>query len=439
MIGWLGADAPYKWIEISGSRNIQTGKLQLSDIFVARQPIFDAKRRMMAYELLYRGSADADTADGVAAPGRSSSIIVDAVLGIGLDTMTGGRTAFINFSERMLLDGLAEVLNPETVVLEILEDTRPTKAVVGICRDLVEKGFRIALDDFTFDTEYAPMLELAEIVKIDVKDTAGRIDELLQSLRPFDVRLLAEKVETEDVHAACVDRGFDLFQGFHYFKPETISKTNMSSASVAIIRLLNVLKDVNATDRTVEEAFKSDPSLTYRLLRIANSAGLGGRGIVSITHALQLIGRDPLHRWMCLLLMNLGLSKGDMSLEMIKDAILRGRMCELAGDLARNTTRRDIPSGGSLFLVGLFSHIDQLMGLPMETVIAEVDLTPEVRTALLERKGKAGAILTGVEAYTNADWNGAQKDLADLGVPPEALADLYIDALTWAASRMPVN
>ncbi len=411
----------------------------VSDIFVARQPIFDAKQRMVAYELLYRGSAEAETSEGVSDPGRSSSIIVDAVLGIGLETMTGGQTAFINFSERMLLDGVAEVLDPEAVVLEILEDTRPSKAVVGICQDLVDSGFRIALDDFSFEPEYEPMLELAEIVKIDVKSTAGRIDELLQQLSRFDVRLLAEKVENEEVHAACVERGFGLFQGFHYFKPETISKTDMPSASLAIIRLLNTLKDVNATERAIAGAFESDPSLTYRLLRIANSAGLGGRGIVSIPHALQLIGRDPLHRWMCLLLMNLGLSKGDMSVEMIKDAILRGRMCELAGDLARNTTRRDIPSGGSLFLVGLFSHIDQLMGLPMETVIAEVDLTPEVRAALLERKGKAGAILTGVEAYTNADWNGAQEDLAELGVPPESLADLYIDALTWAASRMPVN
>lgn len=124
---------------------------------------------------------------------------------------------------------------------------------------------------------------------------------------------------------------------------------------------------------------------------------------------------------------------------MIKDAILRGRMCELAGDLARSAMGRDIPPGGSLFLVGLFSHIDQLMGVPMETIISEVDLMPEVQAALLEREGKAGAILAGIEAYTNADWNTAQEDLAEVGVPPHALADLYLDSLTWAASRMPVH
>ena len=263
----------------------------MSDIFVARQPIFDAKQKMVAYELLYRGSADAQTSEGVSDPRKSSSVIVDAVLGIGLGTMTEGQTAFINFSERMLIDGVAEVLDPKAVVLEILEEARPTKTVVAICRDLVDKGFRIALDDFVFHPRHAPLLELAEIVKIDVKDSADHLDQLIEDVRPFDVRLLAEKVETAAIHTDCVDRGFELFQGFHYFKPETITKKDMPAGSLAIIRLLNVVRDVNATERTIVEAFKSDPSLTYRLLRIANSAGLGGRGIISISHALQLIGR----------------------------------------------------------------------------------------------------------------------------------------------------
>ncbi len=150
----------------------------MSDIFVARQPIFDARQRMVGYELLYRGSAEAEDSAGVEEPGRSSSLIVDAVLGIGLGTMTEGQTAYINFSERMLLDGMADVLDPNAVVLELLEDTRPTDAVVGICRDLVDKGFELALDDFTFDPDYAPLLELAGIVKVDVKSTADQLGEL---------------------------------------------------------------------------------------------------------------------------------------------------------------------------------------------------------------------------------------------------------------------
>ena len=411
----------------------------MSDIFVARQPIFDGRQRRVAYELLYRGSADAHTAQGVADPGRSASIIVDAVLGIGLETMTEGRPAFINFSERMLIEGVADVLDPTLVVLEILEDTRPTESVVRTCRDLVDRGFRFALDDFTFDGSYAPLLELAEIVKVDVKATNatnGRLDGLLHDLRPFNVRLLAEKVETAEVHSTCVDRGFELFQGFHYFGPETITRKDMPTDSIAIIRLLNVVGDINATERTLEEAFRSDPALTYRLLRIANSAGLGGRGIVSISHAQKLIGRDRLYRWMCLLLVNMGRRKGDMRIEMIKEAILRGRMCELAGDLARRSTPRDIPSGGSLFLVGLFSLLDRLMGVPLETVLADVDVTPEVRAAVLKREGRGGTILRGIEAYISGDWKDAQEELEGVGVPPASLADLYLDSLTWAASRL---
>jgi len=142
---------------------------------------------------------------------------------------------------------------------------------------------------------------------------------------------------------------------------------------------------------------------------------------------------------MCLLLMKMSRSRGDVSTELIKDAIVRGRMCELVGDVARTATRRDIPSGGSLFLIGLFSHIDLLMGVPLETVIADIDVAPEVRAALLGREGKAGTILSGIEAYTQADWIQAKEGLAEVGVPPNVLADLYLDSLTWATSLVTLN
>ena len=214
----------------------------MKDIFVARQPIFDVNQKVVAYELLYRGDGSADAAGGASAEAMSSSVIVGGVLGLGLNVLTEGQTAFINLSEQMILDGAAELLDPEQVVIELLETVNPTEAVIEACQSLVDQGFRLALDDFVYDESFDPLLELAEIVKVDVIETSGDMPRVLERLEPFGVKLLAEKVENKGVHDRCVEQGFELFQGFHYFRPETLTKKDLSSQSIAVMRLMNLLQ-----------------------------------------------------------------------------------------------------------------------------------------------------------------------------------------------------
>jgi EAL and modified HD-GYP domain-containing signal transduction protein len=369
----------------------------------------------------------------------TSSVLVNSVLGMGLAKLTEGHTAFINLSEDMLFDGTVELLDPDAVVIELLETVRPTPAVVTRCETYAAAGYRFALDDFVFDEAFAPLLQLAEFVKVDVMECGGLLGEIVSRLQPFDVRLLAEKVENKEMHDECVSQGFELFQGYHYYKPETVSTRDPASQSVAIIRLMNLLQDAGVTDRTLEEAFRSDPSLTYKLLRIVNSAALGGRGVESITHALRLLGRDPLYRWLSLLLLSLGRDGGDLRIEIIKAALLRGRMCEVLGDTMRSGARRDIPTAGVLFLVGLFAQIDQLVGAPVEEVLKDIDVAEEVKAALLRREGHAGRILKSTEAYADADWEGAEREIAEAGGDPDVLPEIYLDAVTWAGERVLVN
>lgn len=412
----------------------------MRDVFVARQPIFDAKHRIRAYELLYRSGADAQAArtetSNLSTYTMSSSVIVDSLLGMGLGRLTEGQTAFINIPERLLLEGVYEVLDPTQVVVELLETVTPSPEVIRATKRLKELGFRVALDDFCFSPEYSPLLELADIVKVDLIESGSNLEELVASLRPFDVQLLAEKVENAEEHDRCMALGFSLFQGFHYFRPETLTQKDLSAASASIIRLLAMLNDLNVTDRAVEEAFRSDPSLSYKLLRMVNSASIGGRGVDSIGHAMRLVGRDPLHRWLSLLLLTVGGGGGEMRVEMIKSALLRGRMCELLGDQSRNALNRDMPSGGMLFLVGLFSHLDALMGVEMSRILDDIDVAREVRDALLSYEGKAGSLLKGVTAYTEGDWDEVDADLRAAGVDPDQLGNVYLDAVTWASAHM---
>ncbi len=407
------------------------------DVFVARQPIFWADHRVMGYELLYRGTAQAEEAGENPLSTMSSSVLVNALLAIGLQDITGGTAAFINFTRELMLDDMAQLLDPSEVVIELHESIRADDEIVTACRALTDKGFVLALDDFEFSPEFHPLLELAQIVKVDVLDRSPEeLKELLAKLAPYKVQLLAEKVETEEMHQLCVELGFCLFQGFHYLRPETLSRRDLSTESVAVVHLMNLLGDMNVTDREVESAFRSDPGLSYKLLRMVNSASLGGRGVTSIEHALRLLGREPLYRWISMLLVAESRDGSGVRNELIKSSLFRGKMCELIGDQLRGPGVRGLPMAGTLFLMGLFSRIDILLKIPMEELFGKVDLSETVKEALLWRTGAGGQILQAVEAYEEAMWEVSEKVLGEMDFDPSDLPNLYLEALAWAGDRM---
>jgi EAL and modified HD-GYP domain-containing signal transduction protein len=406
------------------------------DVNVARQPIYNAHRRVLGYELLYRSDAAAETAASPSEASRSGRVIVDAVLGVGLESLAGDKLVFINVDETILRHGLADVLDPDRVVLELLETVPTTPELVKALRELGKRGFGIALDDFEWRDGVEPLLELARYAKVDVRmHGESELARLLERLAPYDLKLVAEKVESAGEYARCRELGFELFQGYHHFRPETVSRRDLGGESLAVIRLMNVIRDLNASDRHIEEAFRSDPGLSYRLLRMVNSAALGGRGVDSIAHALRLMGREPLYRWLTLLLLA-SERHSELHLELVKSALFRARFMELVGDLARSPLNRSVPAPGSLFLAGLFSRMDQVLEVPMAAVLERVDLLPVVEEALLHRSGPAGELLAAVTAYESGRWDEAEAALEALGVEVGALADSYLEALAWSASRM---
>ncbi len=199
---------------------------------------------------------------------------------------------------------------------------------------------------------------------------------------------------------------------------------------------MNLLQDPSVTDRIIEEAFNAGPGLTYKLLRIVNSASLGGRGVQSITHAMRLLGRDPLYRWLCLLLMTDGAGGGEMQTEMVKAALMRGHMCETVSEVVRSPMNRDVPVGGSMFLIGLFSDIEMLLGVPVEEILEDINVTNTVRAAILDREGPGGTILAAVAAYLDADWERAQSEMDRLGADSHTLFHICVDSIRWVGERM---
>jgi len=403
----------------------------MSSIFVARQPIFELGRGLFGYELLYRRDATIDFADGEDGY-MSAEVIVAALLGIGLPAISGDGIAFVNFSRGQLRNKSWELFQPGSVIIELLETVECDAETLAACRQMVKSGHRLALDDYVYDEESAPLLELASIVKVDVLGrTPAQLLTIADQLKPSGVRLLAERVETATIRDLCADMGFELFQGYLFSRPQMLTKTDVSPSQLSIMRLLNLLQDPNTSDLALDAAFQSDVALCYKLLRIVNAASLGGRGITSIPHAVRMVGRDMLHRWLAVILVaSLG-RKGDVTHELALTAITRGRMCELLS--AGNSDRR---TAGSAFIVGLLSLLDVLLEVPMEKILARLELSSDVRGALLERSGPLGTPLKLVESYEKAEWESAKNFAAQTTVSQETLPDIYLDALQWAALRL---
>jgi c-di-GMP phosphodiesterase len=404
----------------------------MMDVCVARQPIFGTAGDVDGYELLYRRTARDTAATGARRSVMAADVIVHSFLHIGLERLTSGRAAYVNFTRDMLLSGAHALLPREQVVIELLEDVEPDQQVEAACEQLVNAGYALALDDFSGGADFEKLLELATIVKVDVlNQPPERLDSIAQELAPYDVRLLAERVETAQVRAMCAGLGYELFQGYYYAKPETVENRALASDEVSIIQAMAVLRDARSTDADAEAAFSTDVGLSYRLLRIVNSAARGGRGIESIRHAVQLSGREELGKWLALLLVSTMAARGMSNRELMHLAVQRARLCELLA----------IPAGrgrdtNACFLVGLFSLLDAISGLPMADLLDAVALAPALRAALLERAGPYATPLSIAEAYERGEWSSVTRQAMSAGLDAGLVGALYVQSLAWTRDRL---
>ena len=399
----------------------------MSDVFLARQPIFDRDLKLAAYELLYRSTALASSADGVDTVTMTSTTLVNGVLNFGLETLTGGVRAFVNFPREMLLERDFDLLDPKTVTIELLETVQCDAETIQACAELRERGFTLALDDFVAGDEYAPILELADIVKLDVLGkTDAEIRTMAERFTGSHVKLLAEKIETASTFSTCAKLGFTYFQGFYFSRPEIVKKRSLSPGLAGIARLMNQVLDPVVPEKRLEDAFRADPGLTIKLLRIVNSAAMGRSGIESIPQAIRLVGRAPLHRWLSLLLASSAPRGEGVEAEMVLAALERGRLCEV---MAENSGRG--AAAPALFLTGLLSTFDAILGVSMAELLKQIKVSSEVETALLHEEGPYTTYLNLASSYARGDWAPAMELAEQMGVTRD-LPRWYRESCDWA-------
>ncbi len=397
----------------------------MNDLFVARQPIYDKSLAVFGYELLYR-SGDIEEAVFTDGSRATSETILNSFMEIGIDRLVGSAQAFINFPEKLLVGDSFTPILAEQSVLEILEDTRPTEEVIEGIKRLKEKGYKIALDDFQFKESLRPLLALADFVKIDVLalDESQIIKEI-KYLKDYDLKLIAEKIETQEMKALCVDYGFDYFQGFFFCKPQLVKQKLIPTNKVVALNLLNKIQDPSLDYEEFQVILSQDVSLTYKLLRYINSAMFSlRREIESIKDAVVLLGQDNVKKWLSLIL----LSRMDTNKpnELIVVALIRGRMCEL---LAEELHPEVQPQ---MFIIGLFSVLDALMDVPMVDLLDTVILSTPIKLALLDQEGEQGEILDLVFAYEQFKF----KQLVDHSIATDNLRNYYLESVQWTEQAM---
>ena len=392
-------------------------------VLVGRQAIFDRQKEVFGYELLYRDGQtnSAQVVDGDEATAR---VMVNTFLEMGIDHIAGTGQAFINMTANFFLSQNYEVLPKNNVVLEVLESIEPTPLVMQSLARARQLGYQIALDDFIVRDSHRALLEVADFVKVDILAlTSQQLLEQIDVLKQYPVRLLAEKVEDQEVFTLCYEQGFEYFQGYFFCKPQFMEGVKLSGNRMAIVLLLAKLQDPDIKMEDLEELVENDLSLSLKLLRFVNSASVGlPRVVNSIGQAVGMVGTDRMRQWASLLI--LANNSGKPS-ELMRIALIRGRMCQ-------GLSRLQGESASQGFTVGLFSVLDAYFDCEMKQLLADLPLASDILLALTERQGCLGEILACVISYERGEWNQVESSRFE----PQVLRHEYFLSAEWAQEVM---
>ncbi|GIK86635.1 MAG: cyclic diguanylate phosphodiesterase [Betaproteobacteria bacterium] len=399
-------------------------------IYLARQPIVDRSGELVGYELLFR-SADGEGAAHEDSVLATSTVVANAFAEIGLAQVIGPYVGHLNVDTEFLYSDMIEALPADRIVLELYEK-RIDEATLGRLAELRRLGYRIALDDFVGNFDgFDAMLPAVDMVKVDFQ----RIDALLvpvivDMLRKYKVRLIAQKVETPEQFELAKSLGMDLFQGFHFARPQVMSAKRAKPAKLALLRLLALALD-DAETHAIEAEFKRHPNLSVNLIRLVNSAACRrGQSITSLRHALVLLGRRQLRVWLQLLLYTADRGNKSLGSPLLQLAAARGKLMEL---LASRKPGPESVLKELAFITGILSLMDVLLDMSYEEILQELNLPEAVRHALLTRAGEIGEMLALAELLERDDRGEVQQAVSRLGsIESGELVGLQLAAFQWA-------
>lgn len=400
------------------------------NFFLARQPILNRGQRLVAYELLFR-DAGAQAGAQVTDDAEATATVIAHAAELGMGQVVGDQMAFVNVDAVGLMSDFIRFLPNDKVILEILETVKATPEVLARVSELKQAGFKFALDDVIGQSEdVQKFTPLCDVIKVDIKDMQpGTLPALAKVLRNPKQKLLAEKVETVEEFQECMELGFEYFQGYYFARPVILSGKKISPSQMSVLHLLELL-DRDASSAEIERSVKHDALITLNLLRLVNTPAVGARQrINSVGHALMVLGRRQLRRWLQILLYVKNGGAQEFTSPLLQLATTRGKTMELMVEHRKPGQRVGADIG---FTVGVMSLMDTLFSIHMREVLESVNVLDEVRAALLHRAGDYGAMLSLIEHIERGrDGKVLAQMLQQLDLKPAELYTIQLAAIEW--------
>lgn len=398
--------------------------------YAARQPILDRDKNLFAYELLFRDGL-ANVFPEIDGDEATSKMIAGSQFNFGLDDFLGDKRGFINFTLDTLVKKFPSMLPKEQVVVEILETVQPGKKLLAEVQQLKEEGYLIALDDYIHQPVWRHFYPFIDIIKIDFRSTdAETIQQILQAVAGFpNIKLLAEKVETNAEFQAALDMGFSYFQGYFFSKPEMLQSKTLSPAQLTLAELLYETSKSEMDLAKITSIFERDVNLSYKLLRYSNSAVFKRRSeIETIKQALVVLGQTELKKFLSVLFT--AQVSSEKPAELMRLAMTRAKFAE---GIASNHRQTDTAKA---FLTGMMSLMDAILDEPMNSVLTKLPLAKDIKDALLGEPGLLSEYLALVKCYERAEWAESNVAIAKLKLDAAGLPDKYHEAVQWANEQM---
>ena len=395
------------------------------ETFLARQPIVDADHGLFAYELLFRQSMAAVSAQ-ISSQLQAGVEVIGNTLCLGPEWLLQGKLAFINLDEATLMSDFVSLLPPHHVVYEILETVPVSPVLIARIQELRQLGYRFALDDFVCLEEYRPLLPMVDFVKLDVLEQhPEKTLEIVAHIRnSFSGQFIAEKVETREMFELCRNSGIQYFQGYYFARPENLASKTIQPGQLAVLDLMNKVRTCEDLAE-IEEPLRRNAALTLRLLRYANSAASGLRQQVhTVRQALTLIGLQTLYRWLALLLVTANATPTNALAA--RTAVTRGRICELLGQFRLSRQAQD-----ELFITGLFSLAEPLMEIPLASLLEQLPMPEPIVQALVDHSGPYAPFLKLAEASERSDFEQIARYADDIASSPEEVNVAQLQSLAW--------
>ncbi len=389
--------------------------------FFARQPIFTASGELWGYGLLFR-----DRLESTAAGEQDRDEATRRVLAAALEQLSADAPRLsVQFSARGVVEELPRTLPRDLLVADVCEKTASAPGVLEHLAALKADGYAISVNSFSADPALAGLYALATILWVDGLKPRVEVARLASAIRTLGAMPAIKRVENHEALSVARDLEFQIFQGYHFQQPQTVSVRRLSSNQLSRLKILQILELPDPDIPALAETIRSDVALSYRLLGFLNSPYFGlPSKVESVKQALTLLGWNQLRPWLRLVVLT-DLTPPEKSSELPRHSALRARFLELAS--------AGVPGAPAqaLFLMGLFSLLPAMLDVPMDQVVGQLPLSPQVREALLGHENACSAWLDLARGFERGDWEAVDLALERLGLSPVDAAVAYAQAVDW--------